>query len=449
MRSDDATVLIVDDDAEMLESLRKVIAKRGFGVLTAPNGSEGLARLRQHAVDVVLTDLRMPALDGMALLKIARTISPHVQVIILTAYGTVDRAVEALKAGASSFILKPFKAATLFNAIEAALERRTLEVAPGARPAAAPLPGIVGDSKPLRAIADLVARVAPTTAAVLIEGDSGTGKELVADAIHALSPRRDQRMIKVNCAALPETLLEAELFGHEKGAFTSAVSARRGRFELAHEGSIFLDEIGVLRPSAQIKLLRILQNGEMARLGSSETRHVDVRVISATNVPLEQALASGAFRDDLYYRLNVVKIHLPALREHVEDIPALVDHFIRKFSDKDHKPIRGITRQAMNMFERYHWPGNVRELENAVERAVVLARTDVIGADDLPDPVRTLPEKPNDLVIPIGTPMRDVQRRIIEETLKFTDGDKSAAAGLLGIAPRTITRRLSDKDEDA
>ena len=441
---DHSTVLIVDDDPEMRQSLRKVVARRGFDVLAATDGHEGVELLRHGDVDVVITDLRMPLLDGMALLKVAATISPHVQVIILTAYGTVDRAVEALQAGASSFILKPFKAATLVSALEAAIERRCLEVDPAHRPAPAPLPGVVGHSKPMRDIADVVARVAPTTAAVLIEGESGTGKELIADAVHQLSDRRDKRLIKVNCSALPETLLEAELFGHEKGAFTSAIAARRGRFELAHGGTIFLDEIGSLRPAAQVKLLRILQSGEMARLGSSETLRVDVRLFSATNAPLELALANGTFRDDLYYRLNVVKIHIPPLRERADDIPALVDHFIQKYRSKNRKPIRGITRQAMNMLERHPWPGNCRELENAIERAVVLARGDVIGPDDLPAPVRTQPAQAKDMVVPIGTPMRDVQKRIIEETLKFANGDKTVAAGLLGIARRTISRRLSD-----
>jgi two-component system response regulator HydG len=442
------TILAIDDDPEMLESLRKVIARHGHTVLTAHNGTEGLDLLRQHDVDVVLTDLRMPAIDGMSLLKAARTIVPGVQVVILTAYGTVDKAVRALKMGASSFLLKPFKSDTLFHALDTALQRRTLEIDPERRAPAAPLPGVVGDSPALRQVADLVARVAPTSAAVLIEGESGTGKELIADAIHALSDRSDQRLIKVNCAALPETLLEAELFGHTKGAFTSATSSRRGRFELADGGTIFLDEIAALRPAAQVKLLRILQNGEMSRLGSSETLQVDVRVLSATNLPLEQALARGEFRDDLYYRLNVVKIHLPALREHAEDIPPLVAHFIRRYAAKDNKAITGITGQAMNMLQRYSWPGNVRELENAIERAVVLAASDTLTADDLPDEVRAIPEKPSDLVVPIGTPMRDVQKRIIEETLRYTGGDKSAAAGLLGIAPRTITRRLAKDNED-
>ena len=444
-----ATVLVIDDDAEMLASLRKTISKRGFHVLTAHNGSEGLDLLRERGPDVVLTDLRMPAIDGMSLLKASRTIAPDVPVIILTAYGSVDLAVEAIRAGASSFILKPLRSSTLLSALDAALERRCLGIDAGERPAAPSLPHIVGTSKAMQGLADLVSRVAPTTAAVLIEGESGTGKELVADAIHTLSDRREQHLIKVNCAAVPETLLEAELFGHEKGAFTGAVSARRGRFELADGGTIFLDEIGCLSPSAQVKLLRILQNGEMSRLGSSATLRVDVRVTSATNRPLEEALARGEFRDDLYYRLNVVKVHLPALRERAEDIPDLVAHFTRTYCDKNHKPITGITRQAMNMLERYPWPGNVRELENAIERAVVLARTQTLCADDLPDEVRSLPEKPNDLVIPIGTTLRDVQKRIIEETLKYTDGDKAAAAGLLGIAPRTITRRLSpDRDDE-
>ena len=441
-----STVLIVDDDAEMLQSLRKTLARRGFHVLTAAGGPEGVALLREDGIDVVVTDLRMPTLDGMTLLKVARTIRPHVPVILLTAYGNVDRAVEALKAGASSFILKPFKAATLANAVEKAIERRCLEVDPGRRRQPAQLPGVIGDSNAMREIADLVRRVAPTTAAVLIEGESGTGKELIADAVHRLSDRHDRRLIKVNCAALPETLLEAELFGHEKGAFTSADRARRGRFELADGGTVFLDEIGSLRPSAQIKLLRILQSGEMARLGSSEALRVDVRIISASNLPLEAALRDGTLRDDLYYRLNVVKVRIPPLRERTGDVPALVDHFIRRYRTRNRKPIVGITRQTMRMLERHDWPGNVRELENAIERAIVLARTDVIGPGDLPAPVRTQPARPNDVVVPIGTPMREVQRRLIEETLKFTDGDKSAAAGLLGIAPRTISRRLSRHD---
>ena len=442
-----ATVLIVDDDPEMLESLRKVLTRHGYSVLAAGGGSEGVQVLRERSVDLVLTDLRMPSIGGMSLLKISRTIAPHVQVIIITAYGTVGRAVEALRSGASSFILKPFKVATLIDAVESALQRRCVEIDQMCGSVPPELPGVVGHSQALRDIADMVARAAPSTAAVLIEGESGTGKEVIADALHRLSGRHERPMIKVNCAALPENLLEAELFGPEKGAFTGAISSRRGRFELADGGTIFLDEISTLRPSAQAKLLRILQNGEMERLGSSQTVRVDVRLISATNAPLEAALANGAFRGDLYYRLNVIRIHVPPLRHRADDIPPLAEHFIRTYSEKNHKDISGITRQAMDMLRRYGWPGNVRELQHALERAVVLARSNVIGVDDLPEALRTRQAIANDMVIPIGTTMRDVQRRIIEETLKYTEGDRSAAAGLLGIAPRTVTRHIKDNHE--
>jgi len=405
-------VLVVDDHESVRVALGRALEQRGWKAELAANGREAINCVRRGGVNVVVADLKMPGMDGITLLKSVKAVSPATEVVMITAYGTVERAVQAMKLGAVDFLVKPFKRAVLVEALERALARQC-----GAVPAAEEsdlCPEIVGKSRVMRDVVHFITRIAPSQATVLVTGESGTGKELVADAIHRLSRRANGPLVKVSCAALPETLLEAELFGNERGAFTGAVEPRKGRFEVAHGGTIFLDEIAQFSPAMQAKLLRVLQDGRFERLGSSETRSTDVRVIAATNVDLQEAVAKGTFRDDLYYRLNVVTIHLPALRERQEDIPLLAECFLRRYCARDKKEILGITREAVECLLAYDWPGNVRELENVIERAVVLAQGDRIGLDELPEQITGPTGRPRQVCIAIGTPMREAERRLIQ-----------------------------------
>ena len=439
-------VLVVDDHESVRVAVGKSLEQRGWRAELAENARQALARLRRGGVNVVVADLKMPGMDGIELLKSIRTISPRTEVVMITAYGTVARAVEAMKLGAVDFVAKPFKRAVLVEAVERAF-RRQCDIA-GARDDPDVCPEIVGRSAAMRELVYLLGRIAPSAATVLISGERGTGKELVADAIHRLSPRGNGPLVRVSCAALPETLLESELFGHERGAFTGAVEQRKGRFEVADGGTIFLDEIAQISSAMQAKLLRVLQDGRFERLGSNETRKADVRVIAATNVDLREAVKRGTFREDLYDRLNVVTIHVPPVRERSGDVPLLAEHFLRLYCERDGRRIVGITREAMDDLVNFSWPGNVRELENVIERAVVLARGDRITVEELPEWIITRSGgKTHELHIPIGTSVREAERRLIEATLRTTDGDKSAAAALLGITRRTIYRKLGDEAE--
>ncbi|HUT37346.1 MAG TPA: sigma-54 dependent transcriptional regulator [Planctomycetota bacterium] len=438
-----ATVLLVDDSASVRDSLQRTLARAGYTVLVSGNGAEAIEVLRRHGVHVVVADLKMPVMDGMKLLTSARAFRPDVQFVILSAFGTVEKAVEAMKLGASDFLVKPFRREVLCAAVEKALRnwhRRVDAEAEAATPGADC--GIVGRSPALRQVLRLVRRVAPASATVLVEGESGTGKELVADALHRWSRRAGGPLVKVSCAALPETLLEAELFGHERGAFTGALYLKKGRFELAHGGTLFLDEVAQLCPAVQVKLLRVLQAGEFERLGGTHTLRTDVRLVAATNASLEAMLATGRFREDLYYRLNVVRIHLPPLRERREDIPLLAEHFVALYRRRNGKAIEGISGAALDAMRDYAWPGNVRELEHAIERAVVLAEGPVVGVDDLPAGITGHEHAPREVRVPLGTTLREVEQRVIERTLAQTGGDKTAAAALLGIGRRTIYRHL-------
>ena len=438
-------VLVVDDHESVRVALAKSIEQRGWRAEAAENGRQALDRVRHGRVDLVVADLKMPGMDGLELLKNVKVVSPRTEVVMITAYGTVERAVEAMKLGAVDFVVKPFKRAVLMGALDRALGRQCGVVAEVEAPSC---PEIVGKSRIMRDVVHLLTRIAPSSATVLICGESGTGKELVADAIHRLSARANGPLVKVSCAALPETLLESEIFGHERGAFTGAVDQRKGRFEVADGGTLFLDEITQLSDSMQAKLLRVLQDGGFQRLGSSETRTADVRVIAATNMDLKDAVDKGRFREDLYYRVNVVTLRLPPLRERPDDIPVLADFFAERFGERDGKKVLGITREAMDCLAHSQWPGNVRELENVIERAVILARGDRIGVDDLPDWMTGASGKPRQVSIPVGTSLRDAERRIIEATLRHTEGDKSAAAGMLGITRRTIYRRLGEREDE-
>ena len=448
------TLLVVDDDTSNLASLVKVFERKGLRVLPATNGREALDTLRSTPVTVVLTDLMMPDISGVDLVRHVQDLTPDVEVIMMTAYGTIERAVEAMRAGAYDFVTKPFRRAEIEQVVSRALEKQALIAENKALKArlaqvegARSTWGIVGHAPALRRVMEVVKQAAPSSATVLLMGESGTGKELFARAIHELSPRLDKPFVAVNCAALPETIIEAELFGSEKGAFTGAVQAREGRFTRADGGTLFLDEIGELSPSVQVKLLRFLQSGEFERVGGTRTEHVDCRIIAATNQDLSKLVREGAFREDLYYRLNVIAITLPPLRARREDIPLLADHFLRLYAEKNGRHIEGITEGAMGRLVDYTWPGNVRELENSLERAVVLARGDHLDVDDLPETISGAAPAAEGLFIPMGTPLEEIERRVIRETLRYTDGDKKRAAQLLGTSTRTIYRKLEQYEE--
>ncbi|MBI2544894.1 MAG: sigma-54-dependent Fis family transcriptional regulator [Candidatus Rokubacteria bacterium] len=441
------TLLVADDDPAVRESLERTLKREGYRVVVASDGQAGLEALKAGGVDLVLADLKMPGLSGLELLRAVKTVAPDVDVIMLTAFGTVEEAVQAMKDGAYDFLTKPFQRAQLIRLIRKALERRALIAENRAlqqrlddllRQGA-----VIGTSPAFQRMMMLIEQVAPSSATVLIQGESGAGKELAAGAIHERSARRSGPFVAVNCAALPETLLESELFGYERGAFTGATGRKEGRFELADGGTLFLDEVGDLSPVTQPKILRVLQEGEFERLGGTKTIHVDVRIVAATNQDLAHLVREKRFREDLYYRLNVITITAPPLRERREDIPVLAHHFLRVYAAKNNRRLDGFSEEALARLEAYAWPGNVRELENAVERAVVLARGSVIEVADLPASV-VEGTPPTDWVraIPVGTPLAEVEQRVLEETLRHTKGNKTLAAKLLGIDPKTVFRKL-------
>ncbi len=445
-----STVLVVDDDHANLESVCRVFQKEGLKTLSASSGQEALAMLRQLEVGVVVTDLMMPQVDGQELLKAARTMRPDVEVVLMTAYATVETAVNAMRDGAYDFITKPLKRHSLLRAVQKAMEKQQL-VAENrdlkAQLAALGPRSLIGQSPVFRAFMELLQQAAPSTATVLLMGESGTGKELAARYVHDASPRSKAAFVAVNCAALPESILEAELFGVERGAFTGATSRKEGRFERADGGTLFLDEVGEMSPAAQVKLLRVLQEGELERLGGTQTIRVDVRLVAATNKDLIREVQEGRFREDLYYRLNVVEVRVPSLASRREDIGLLAEHFVRRHAAKNSKRLNGLTPEALETLENYGWPGNIRELEHAMERAVVLSRNDVLTVNDLPENIKKGPRASlSQIVIPLGTPMEEIERRVIEETLRHTKGDKNLAARMLGIAARTIYRKLAQEE---
>jgi len=386
------TILIVDDERNYLLVLEALLSEEGYQVITAESARRGLECIEENDLDVVITDMKMPGMDGMEFMERIGLRQPDLPVIMMTAFGSVEKAVEAMRKGAFDYILKPFKNEELKLTIGKAIGHYRL--VRQNRQMARELQGkyhfgnIIGKSVQMQRIFDLIEKVAPTKATVLITGDSGTGKELIARAIHYNSPRQGQPFISVNCGALPETLLESELFGHEKGAFSGAVSQRKGRFELAHEGTLFLDEISEMSPPLQVKLLRVLQEMEFERVGGSHTLKVDVRVVAASNRNLKEEASSGQFRSDLYYRLNVVHVHLPSLRERKDDLPLLINHFLAKYAKENHRESISISSGAMERILDYHWPGNVRELENVIERAIILSDGHEVLVKDLPSAVR-------------------------------------------------------------
>jgi Response regulator containing CheY-like receiver, AAA-type ATPase, and DNA-binding domains len=447
-------LLVVDDDLANLEALKGIFTREGIGTMAVANGTDALAVIRQQPIEVLVTDLMMPGMKGTELLKAVKAVRPETEVILLTAYGTVETAVKAMKEGAYDFITKPPKRQELLNAVRRAFDRVSLVAENRALKASlAALTGgervLVGQSPAFRRVMDMMRMAAPSPATVLLLGESGTGKELFARAIHENSPRAEKPFIPINCAGIPESLLESELFGHERGAFTGAIAARAGRFERAEGGTLFLDEIGEISPAVQVKLLRVLQEREIERLGGSGPVKVDVRIVAGTNRDLEQLVAEGKFRADLFYRLNVVPITLPALRDRKEDIPLLADHFLRRYALQNQKPMTGFTPEARARLENYSWPGNIRELENVIQRAVVLCRENCIGVENLPEQLGggRAQLMAGHILIPIGMPMDEVEMTVIDATLKHTGGDKNQAAALLGIAARTIYRKLDRKSE--
>lgn len=445
------TVLVVDDEEANRRVLERILTREGLEVRHAADGEIALALLQREPTALLLTDLKMPGMDGMALLKAARARDPELEVIVMTAYGTVETAVEAMKEGAYDFVTKPLKRSELLRTVKKALEKRALVAENRALKdelAQTRSEDIVGSSAGLRGVLEEARQVADSVASVMVSGESGTGKGLLARWIHRCSPRREKKLVTVNCAALPESLLESELFGHEAGAFTGARARKQGRFDLAKGGTLFLDEVTEMNLQVQVKLLRILQDGEYERVGGTETLRTDVRIIAATNRDPEQAVAEGRLREDLFYRLNVIRLHLPPLRDRPDDIPLLARHFVVRHARRNGRDIRGIAAEALDALSAWPWPGNVRELENAIERAVVLARGDSLRLSDLPPAVRQYQAAPDALTFSVGTPLKTVERRMLEATLRATDGDKARAADLLGITARTIYRREAEWREE-
>ena len=447
------TVLIVDDEKNYPLILSAVLDEEGFETLTANSGQDALKILNHSDVDIVLTDMKMPAMDGIELLERIKTKDPDLPVIMMTAHGTVEKAVKAMQLGAYNYILKPFDNESLVIYVKKALavyrmakENRRLQSAVESRYS---FGNIIGKSKAMQDVFETIQKVAPSSATVLIEGESGTGKELAAKAIHYNSTRRDRPIIAVNCSALTETLLESELFGHEKGAFTGAVSMKKGRFELADGGTLFLDEIGELTANLQVKLLRVLQERVIERVGGVKPIPVDIRVVAATNKTLKAEMQEGRFREDLYYRLNVVHLSLPPLKDRPEDIRLLVNHFINKYADERRAstPLTGIDPEVERFFYNYNWPGNVRELENVIERALILCTGDTICMADLPKDYQRHVDSALELgEIPANAKlyetMASVERALIERALKISGGVQAHAAELLGIGKSGLNQKI-------
>jgi len=447
------TVLIVEDEPKMLRLLELNLSDEGYTTRSAASAEAALSLLRQESVDLVLTDLRLPGMDGLEFLQAAKRVSAALPVVVMTAYGTVETAVEAMKAGASDYVLKPFSLEEVKLIIRKELdvhhlreENRSLREALGRR---YEFKNIVARSPKMQEVLATVERVAPTNSTVLLGGESGVGKDLIARAIHQHSRRASGPFVKINCTAIPENLLESELFGYEKGAFTGAVASKPGKFELADKGTVFLDEIGDVPGAIQVKLLRVLQEREFERLGGTRTLKVDVRLVAATNRDLRAALEQGTFREDLYYRLNVVPISIAPLRERKEDIPYLVDHFIARFAREAGKPIEGITPAAMKLLTAFHWPGNVRELENVVERAVVLSQDEIIGRDLLPEAIispasrfATLSSFPLTKNTSLFEIIDSFERRVIIEMLEQTAWSQTEAADNFKIPLSTLNQKI-------
>jgi len=460
------TILLVDDDIQSLGSTRKILEHAGYKVETAADGQEAIDRVRSSSgtINLVISDVRMPRMTGLEFLRALRHSGKTIPVVLMTAYGRVEDAVWAMKLGAVDFLTKPFKRAALLESVEAAMKRaaqgsaqKPVETSRNSADSRGKQGSrrIAGRSLQAERLRAWVDQVGATTATVLIQGESGTGKEQVARALHETSARASGPFMAINCAALPENLLESELFGYEKGAFTGAVGAKPGLFEAASGGTLFLDEIGDLALPLQAKLLRVLQESEVRRLGSSTSKRIDVRVISATHQPLKSLVAETRFRQDLLFRLEVVSIDLPPLRARLEDLPDFALLFVQEASARHGKSVMAVAPDAFEILSRYAWPGNIRELQNAIERAVIFAASPVVQAQDLPPHVLELAGKglgletsPHSITIPVGTPLREIEEIMIRRTLELTAGDKNLTAKLLGINSRTIYRKLKEEGTD-
>jgi two-component system, NtrC family, response regulator AtoC len=442
------TILIVEDEPKMLRLLELNLSEEGYAIFTAQDADAGLKILRREKIDLVLTDLKLPGTGGLEFLQSAKRSNSNLPVVVMTAYGTVETAVEAMKAGAGDYVLKPFSIDEIKLIIRRELEARRLrEENQSLREALGrryEFRNIIGRSAKMQEVLALVERVAATNSTVLLAGESGVGKDLIARAIHHHSRRASGPFVKINCAAIPESLLESELFGYEKGAFTGAVGSKPGKFELADRGTIFLDEIGDVPGAIQAKLLRVLQEREFERLGGTKTLKVDVRLVAATNRDLRAALEQGTFREDLYYRLNVVPINIPPLRDRPEDIPYLVDHFIARFAGESGKPVTAITPAAMKILTQFHWPGNVREVENIIERAVAFSNGPVLDVADIHLDVATPKAGSGTAPFPPeGMTLEQFEDEIIKEALRRASGNKSQAARMLGLSRNALRYRLS------
>jgi two-component system, NtrC family, response regulator AtoC len=438
-----AKILVVDDEAIVRESLRDWLSDCGYQIFTAENGHQALEIIERERLSIIITDLVMPEMDGIELMKRAKDIIPNIEVIIITAYGSITTAIAAMKEGAYDYIEKPFCPERAELLVQKLVEHQGLieenislhqKLEERHR-----FENIIAKSPKMQQVIEVIKTVAKSNATVLIMGDSGTGKELVARAIHAQSQRRGKPFIAVSCAALPESLLESELFGHEKGSFTGAYAQKKGKFEIAHRGTLFLDEIGEMSANIQVHLLRVLEEKEFTRVGGNELIKVDVRVVSATNKDIRKAIASGQFREDVYYRLNVVTIELPPLKERKEDIPLLAQHFLKKFALENQKEIAGFSPDATNFLLNYEWPGNVRELENAIERAVILAQNSNIEVTDLPHQNLLLARS-----APPGKRLKDAEKNHILNILTETEGNYSEAARILGISRMTLYNKARE-----
>jgi two-component system response regulator HydG len=444
-------ILVVDDEKVHRFMLSSLLTEWGWQVVEADDGSTAVAAVAQGPFDAILMDVRMTTMDGMEALQKIHALNPAIPVVIMTAFSSVDSAVDAIKMGAHDYLTKPLD----FERLRQTLEAATRHKRPGgndARPVAAAEreSGIIGNSRPMRELWEMILRVAPSEANILITGESGTGKELVAAALHQKSRRAAGPLVRVNCAALAENLLESELFGHEKGAFTGADRRREGRFVQADHGTLFLDEIGETSPAMQAKLLRVLQEHELQRVGGQETIRVDVRIIAATNRDLEQEVAAGRFREDLYYRLNVVVLHTPPLRDRQGDVPLLAEFFLKRFAEKNRRQVKGITPECMDLLSRYPWPGNVRELENSIERGVILMRGEYLDVGVLP---LALQRWAGDNVPAAGetespATLKDAERLLIVRTLEETGGNRSEAARRLQITRKTLLSKIKSYNID-
>jgi len=437
-------ILIVDDELIVRESLGNWLREEGYSISTCDNGPEALEKIKTSGCDLLVADFKMPGMDGIQLLEETKKIDPDLQVLIMTAYASIDTAVQAMKKGAYDYIVKPFDPENVTHTIQRALKfkmlekenillRKELEKKYG-------IDEIIGKCKKMEEVFDLIRTVADSEAVVMVRGESGTGKELIAKAIHANSKRKYGPLIALSCGALPDSLLESELFGYEKGAFTGAQYSRKGRIEMANNGTLFLDEIGDISAKTQVDLLRVLQEKTIYRLGSTTPTKIDVRFISATNRDLEKAIQEGTFREDLYYRLNVVTINVPPLRERKEDIPLLANHFLKKYTLENKKPIKAISPDAMNILTSYRWPGNVRELENIIERSVVVCKSTEVTPTDLPEILKQAAEEAQ--AAPIGMSLEEAEKQHIINVLETNQGNVSKSAKDLGIDRVTLYNKI-------